>query len=106
MNKMEKLEKIISSGITALLLGTTSILLGITVVGALKTSTATEYSMNGYVVSVLEGERQLIETEDGNVWEVTDEPIWVTDEVIVTFSDNGTSDITDDEIIKVEKVVD
>lgn len=106
MNKMEKLEKIISSGITALLLGTTSILLGITVVDALKTSTATEYSMNGYVVSVLEGERQLIETEDGNVWEVTDEPIWVTDEVIVTFSDNGTSDITDDEIIKVEKVVD
>lgn len=100
------MEKIISSAITALLLGTTSILLGITVVDMLRTSTATEYSMNGYVVSVLEGERQLIETEDGNVWEVTDEPIWITDKVIVTFSDNGTSNITDDEIIKVEKVVD
>lgn len=100
------MKETILSGIAALLLGTACIILGIIAVELLRTSTATEYSMNGYVVSVLEGERQLIETEDGNVWEVTDEPIWVTDKVIVTFSDNGTSNITDDEIIKVEKVVD
>lgn len=100
------MKKTILLRIAAFLLGIACIILAIIVGKSLRTSTATEYSMNGYVVSVLEGERQLIETEDGNVWEVTDEPIWVTDEVIVTFSDNGTSNITDDEIIKVEKVVD
>jgi len=64
------------------------------------------YTKEGYVVSVLEGERQLIETSDGNIWEVKNEDIWVTDKVILTFSDNATDDITDDEITKVEKVVD
>jgi hypothetical protein len=68
------------------------------------TLSASEYTMNGQVISVLEGERQLIETTDGNVWEVTEEDIFVTDSVVVTFSDNGTKGITDDEIIKVEKV--
>lgn len=100
------MRKTILEGISGMLLGVACVILGIVIVEGLKSTTAREYSMKGYVVSVLEGERQLIETEDGNIWETIDEDIQVTDEVIITFSDNSTSNITDDRIIKIEKVVD
>lgn len=89
-----------------LLLGVVCVVVGLVMAKGILSTTTENYSMRGSVVSVLDGERQLIETEDGNIWETIDEDIWVTDEVIVTFSDNGTARITDDEIIKVEKVVD
>ena len=76
-----------------------SISIALCITSIISLNTSNEYTLNGYVVSVLEGERKLIETTDGNIWEIVDDDIWVGDTVILTLNDNGTPNMIDDKII-------
>ena len=69
------------------------------------TSTSTLYSSTGIVASVTETETETFEitfvTANGHKWYFySEDPDWFVNDIIsVTFTNKGTQDITDDEII-------
>ena len=66
-----------------------------------KDTTNQLYQISAEVTSTQGEVQQLIDT-NGNIWEVEDEDLAMYGRYIVTLDNQGTSDITDDTIVKIE----
>ena len=66
-----------------------------------KDTTNQLYQISAEVTSI-QGEVQQITDIKGNIWEVEDESLKMYGRYIVTLDNQGTSDITDDIIVKIE----
>ena len=67
-----------------------------------KEDTTTQlYQISAEVTSTQGNVQQLTDT-NGNIWEVEDEDLAMYGRYIVTLDNQGTSDITDDTIVKIE----
>ena len=66
-----------------------------------KDTTNQLYQISAEVTSI-QGEVQQLTDIKGNVWEVEDESLKMYGRYIVTLDNQGTSDITDDIIVKIE----
>ena len=66
-----------------------------------KDTTNQLYQISAEVTSI-QGEVQQLTDIKGNIWEVEDESLKMYGRYIVTLDNQGTSDITDDTIVKVE----
>ena len=66
-----------------------------------KDTTTQLYQISAEVTSI-QGEVQQLTDTNGNIWEVEDENLAMYGRYIVTLDNQGTSDITDDIIVKIE----
>ena len=66
-----------------------------------KDTTNQLYQISAEVTST-QGEVQQLTDTNGNIWEVEDEDLAMYGRYIVTLDNQGTSDITDDTIVKIE----
>lgn len=66
-----------------------------------KDTTNQLYQISAEVTSI-QGEVQQLTDIKGNIWEVEDESLKMYGRYIVTLDNQGTSDITDDTIVKIE----
>ena len=66
-----------------------------------KDTTTQLYQISAEVIST-QGEVQRLTDTNGNIWEVEDEDLAMYGRYIVTLDNQGTSDITDDTIVKIE----
>ena len=66
-----------------------------------KDTTTQLYQISAEVTSI-QGEVQQLTDIKGNIWEVEDEDLAMYGRYIVTLDNQGTSDITDDTIVKIE----
>ena len=66
-----------------------------------KDTTNQLYQISAEVTSI-QGEVQQLTDIKGNIWEVEDDSLKVYGRYIVTLDNQGTSDITDDIIVKIE----
>ena len=68
---------------------------------AQKDTTNQLYQISAEVTSI-QGEVQQLTDIKGNIWEVEDDSLKMYGRYIVTLDNQGTSDITDDIIVKIE----
>lgn len=68
---------------------------------AKKDTTTQLYQISAEVTST-QGEVQQLTDTKGNIWEVEDENLTMYGRYIITLDNQGTSDVTDDTIVKVE----
>ena len=68
---------------------------------AQKDTTTQLYQISAEVTST-QGEVQQLTDTKGNIWEVEDEDLAMYGRYIITLDNQGTSDITDDTIVKIE----
>lgn len=66
-----------------------------------KDTTNQLYQISAEVTSI-QGEVQQLTDTNGNIWEVEDDNLKMYGRYIVTLDNQGTSDITDDIIVKIE----
>ena len=66
-----------------------------------KDTTTQLYQISAEVTST-QGEVQQLTDTNGNIWEVEDEDLAMYGRYIVTLDNQGTSDIVDDTIVKIE----
>ena len=66
-----------------------------------KDTTTQLYQISAEVTST-QGEVQQLTDIKGNIWEVEDEDLAMYGRYIITLDNQGTSDITDDTIVKIE----
>ena len=66
-----------------------------------KDTTTQLYQISAEVTSI-QGEVQQLTDIKGNIWEVKDDNLKMYGRYIVTLDNQGTSDITDDTIVKIE----
>ena len=66
-----------------------------------KDTTTQLYQISAEVTSTQGEVQQLIDT-NGNIWEVEDEDLAMYGRYIITLDNQGTSDKTDDTIVKIE----
>ena len=66
-----------------------------------KDTTTQLYQISAEVTSI-QGEVQQLTDTNGNIWEVEDEDLAMYGRYIVTLDNQGTSDIVDDTIVKIE----
>ena len=66
-----------------------------------KDTTTQLYQVSAEVTST-QGEVQQLTDTNGNIWEVEDEDLAMYGRYIVTLDNQGTSDKTDDTIVKIE----
>ena len=66
-----------------------------------KDTTNQLYQISAEVTSI-QGEVQQLTDIKGNIWEVEDDSLKMYGRYIVTLDNQGTSDITDDTIVKIE----
>ena len=66
-----------------------------------KDTTNQLYQISAEVTSI-QGEVQQLTDIKGNIWEVEDEDLTMYGRYIVTLDNQGTSDIVDDTIVKIE----
>ena len=66
-----------------------------------KDTTTQLYQISAEVTST-QGEVQQLTDTNGNIWEVEDEDLAMYGRYIVTLDNQGTSDKTDDTIVKIE----
>ena len=66
-----------------------------------KDTTNQLYQISAEVTSI-QGEVQQLTDIKGNIWEVEDESLKMYGRYIITLDNQGTSDITDDTIVKIE----
>ena len=66
-----------------------------------KDTTAQLYQISAEVTST-QGEVQQLTDTNGNIWEVEDEDLAMYGRYIITLDNQGTSDKTDDTIVKIE----
>lgn len=66
-----------------------------------KDTTTQLYQISAEVTSI-QGEVQQLTDIKGNIWEVEDDSLKMYGRYIVTLDNQGTSDITDDIIVKIE----
>ena len=66
-----------------------------------KDTTTQLYQISAEVTST-QGEVQKLTDTNGNIWEVEDEDLAMYGRYIVTLDNQGTSDKTDDTIVKIE----
>ena len=66
-----------------------------------KDTTTQLYQISAEVTST-QGEVQQLTDTNGNIWEVEDEDLAMYGRYIITLDNQGTSDITDDTIVKIE----
>ena len=66
-----------------------------------KDTTTQLYQISAEVTST-QGEVQQLTDTNGNIWEVEDEDLAMYGRYIITLDNQGTSDITDDIIVKIE----
>ena len=66
-----------------------------------KDTTTQLYQISAEVIST-QGEVQQLTDTNGNIWEVEDEDLAMYGRYIITLDNQGTSDITDDTIVKIE----
>ena len=66
-----------------------------------KDTTNQLYQISAEVTST-QGEVQQLTDTNGNIWEVEDEDLAMYGRYIITLDNQGTSDITDDIIVKIE----
>lgn len=66
-----------------------------------KDTTTQLYQISAEVTST-QGEVQQLTDTNGNIWEVEDDSLKMYGRYIVTLDNQGTSDITDDTIVKIE----
>ena len=66
-----------------------------------KDTTTQLYQISAEVTSA-QGEVQQLTDTNGNIWEVEDEDLAMYGRYIITLDNQGTSDITDDTIVKIE----
>ena len=66
-----------------------------------KDTTTQLYKISAEVTSI-QGEVQQLTDIKGNIWEVEDDSLKMYGRYIVTLDNQGTSDITDDTIVKIE----
>lgn len=67
-----------------------------------KEDTTTQLYQISAEVTFTQGEVQQLTDTNGNIWEVEDEDLAMYGRYIVTLDNQGTSDITDDTIVKIE----
>ena len=66
-----------------------------------KDTTTQLYQISAEVTST-QGEVQQLTDTNGNIWEVEDEDLAMYGRYIITLDNQGTSDIVDDTIVKIE----
>ena len=66
-----------------------------------KDTTTQLYQISAEVTST-QGEVQQLTDTNGNIWEVEDEDLAMYGRYVITLDNQGTSDITDDTIVKIE----
>ena len=66
-----------------------------------KDTTTQLYQISAEVTSI-QGEVQQLTDIKGNIWEVEDEDLAMYGRYIITLDNQGTSDIVDDTIVKIE----
>ena len=66
-----------------------------------KDTTTQLYQISAEVTSI-QGEVQQLTDTNGNIWEVEDEDLAMYGRYIITLDNQGTSDKTDDAIVKIE----
>ena len=66
-----------------------------------KDTTTQLYQISAEVTSI-QGEVQQLTDTNGNIWEVEDEDLAMYGRYIITLDNQGTSDKTDDTIVKIE----
>ena len=72
------------------------------VISVIQKDTTTQlYQISAEVTSTQGEVQQLIDT-NGNIWEVEDEDLAMYGRYIITLDNQGTSDKTDDTIVKIE----
>lgn len=67
-----------------------------------KEDTTTQLYQISAEVTSIQGEVQQLTDTNGNIWEVEDEDLAMYGRYIVTLDNQGTSDIVDDTIVKIE----
>ena len=72
------------------------------VISILQKDTTTQLYQISAEVTSTQGEVQQLTDTNGNIWEVEDESLKMYGRYIVTLDNQGTSDITDDTIVKIE----
>ena len=72
------------------------------IISILQKDTTTQLYQISAEVTSTQGEVQQLTDTNGNIWEVEDEDLAMYGRYIVTLDNQGTSDITDDTIVKIE----
>lgn len=72
------------------------------VMSVVQEDTTTQLYQVSAEVTSTQGEVQQLTDTRGNVWEVEDEDLTMYGRYIITLDNQGTSDVTDDTIVKVE----
>ena len=72
------------------------------VISILQKDTTTQLYQISAEVTSTQGEVQQLTDTNGNIWEVEDEDLAMYGRYIITLDNQGTSDITDDIIVKIE----
>ena len=72
------------------------------VISVIQKDTTTQLYQISAEVTSAQGEVQQLTDTNGNIWEVEDEDLAMYGRYIITLDNQGTSDITDDTIVKIE----
>lgn len=72
------------------------------VISVVQKDTTTQLYQISVEVTSTQGEVQQLTDTNGNIWEVEDEDLAMYGRYIVTLDNQGTSDKTDDTIVKIE----
>ena len=72
------------------------------VISVVQKDTTTQLYQISAEVTFTQGEVQQLTDTNGNIWEVEDEDLAMYGRYIVTLDNQGTSDKTDDTIVKIE----
>ena len=72
------------------------------VISVIQKDTTTQLYQISAEVTSIQGEVQQLTDIKGNIWEVEDDSLKMYGRYIVTLDNQGTSDITDDTIVKIE----
>ena len=72
------------------------------VISVIQKDTTTQLYQISAEVTSAQGEVQQLTDTNGNIWEVEDEDLAMYGRYIITLDNQGTSDKTDDTIVKIE----
>ena len=72
------------------------------VISVIQKDTTTQLYQISAEVTSTQGEVQQLTDTNGNIWEVEDEDLAMYGRYIITLDNQGTSDKTDDTIVKIE----
>ena len=72
------------------------------VISVVQKDTTTQLYQISAAVTSTQGEVQQLTDTNGNIWEVEDEDLAMYGRYIITLDNQGTSDKTDDTIVKIE----